>query len=43
MTVLHVADYPSIPDGTYRVRLMEMSGDQTDAITLKWDVMEALF
>ena len=43
MTVLHVADYPSIPDGTYRVRLMEMSGDQTDTVTLKWDVMEATY
>lgn len=43
VTILHVADYPSIPDGTYRLRLMEMSGDHTDAVTLKWDTMEAIY
>lgn len=31
---LHVAGFPSLPDGTYRMRLMEMSGDDTDRVTL---------
>lgn len=34
MLDLHVTGFPSLPDGTYRMRLMEMSGDDTDKVTL---------
>lgn len=37
--MFHVAieGFPDWPDGTYNMRLMEMSGDQTDKVTLKFD------
>lgn len=31
--------YPTVPDGTYRMRLMQMSGDQSSVARLKFDVM----
>lgn len=30
--------FPSLPDGTYRLRLLEMSGDLTDQVSLTFDV-----
>lgn len=36
---LHVQDFPSVPDGTYDVRLMEMSGTQGTTVKLLFDVM----
>lgn len=30
--------FPSLPDGTYRMRLMQMDGDETDDCTLTFDV-----
>lgn len=37
--MFHVAieGFPDWPDGVYGMRLMEMSGDQTDKVTLKFD------
>lgn len=32
--------FPTLPDGTYRCRLMRMSGDQSSVVSLKFDVME---
>lgn len=32
--------HPCFPDGTYRMRLMQMEGDATDMCTLTFDVME---
>lgn len=32
--------FPSVPDGTYRMRLMEMSGDQSSRVKLTFDLME---
>lgn len=37
---LAISDYAPLPDGVYRTRLMQMSGDQTDAVKLTFDVME---
>lgn len=34
-----VRGHPSFPDGTYDLRLMEMSGDQTSTVKLTFDVM----
>lgn len=36
---LSVEGYPTIPDGDYHVRLMEMSGDLGTQVTLKFDPM----
>lgn len=41
MVVLHVSGFPSLPDGPYRMRLMEMSGDDTDKATLLCRPLEA--
>lgn len=35
-----IEGYPDWPDGTYRMRLMEMSGDQTDKVKLKFDPVQ---
>ena len=32
--------HPSMPDGTYRMRLMEMSGDSGDDVELTFDAIE---
>ena len=37
---LSVEGYPTIPDGEYPVRLMEMSGDLGTQVTLKFDPMK---
>ena len=37
---LDIRDYPPLPDGVYRTRLMRMSGDNTNRIELVFDVME---
>ena len=37
---LAIDGFPTLPDGTYRCRLMEMSGDQTSVAKLTFDVME---
>lgn len=39
---LHISGYAPLPDGTYRTRLMEMSGDESDRVELVFDVMEDL-
>lgn len=36
---LDLSDYPSLPDGTYHLRLMEMTGDAGSIATLVFDVM----
>ena len=36
---LAVEGFPTIPDGEYHVRLMEMSGDLGTLVTLKFDPM----
>lgn len=43
MTNLTVQGHPSLPDGIYRVRMMELSGDETPSINVKWDVLESSF
>lgn len=35
-----VAGFPTLPDGVYRCRLMEMSGDQSTRARLTFDVMD---
>lgn len=40
-TILQINDFPTLPDGDYRVRLLELSGNQTETIQATWDVMEA--
>lgn len=37
---LYVEGHPSIPDGTYSLRLMEMGGDLGATVTLTFDIME---
>ena len=37
---ISITGYPDWPDGTYRMRLMQMSGDQTDTVKLKFDPVE---
>lgn len=37
---LDVDGFPSLPDGTYECRLMRMDGDETDKVTLTFDVTE---
>lgn len=37
---LVVQGFPTLPDGTYRCRLMQMSGEQSSLATLKFDVMD---
>nr|WP_205832544.1 hypothetical protein [Bifidobacterium sp. DSM 109959] len=32
--------FPGLPDGVYRTRLMQMSGDETSKVSLTFDVME---
>jgi hypothetical protein len=38
-----VTGHRTLPDGTYSTRLMEMSGDQSSKVSLKFDVMNAPF
>ncbi len=40
---LDVVGFPTLPDGRYELRLMEMSGDQTSKAALKFDVLNAPF
>ncbi|WP_127920920.1 hypothetical protein [Bifidobacterium xylocopae] len=40
---LSIAGFPTLPDGDYGLRLMEMSGDQGSKADLKFDVLEAPF
>lgn len=35
-----IDDFPTIPSGVYRMRLMQMSGDQSSRAKLKFDVMD---
>lgn len=35
-----IEGFPDWPDGTYKMRLMQMSGDQTDKVTLKFDPIQ---
>lgn len=35
---LHLTDYPTLPDGVYTLRVMQMSGDATSKIHLLFDV-----
>lgn len=37
---LDIRDYAPLPDGVYRTRLMQMSGDGGDTVHLTFDVME---
>lgn len=37
---IDIADFPSIPDGIYRMRLMEMRGTESSSIKLTFDVMQ---
>lgn len=37
---LDIRDYPPLPDGVYRTRLMQMNGDAGDTVRLTFDVME---
>jgi hypothetical protein len=40
---LDIAGFPTLPDGRYKTRLMEMSGDQSSKVKLQFDVMDAIF
>ncbi|MFT8330312.1 hypothetical protein [Bifidobacterium psychraerophilum] len=40
---ISVTGHRTLPDGTYTTRLMEMSGDQSGKVTVKFDVMDAPF
>lgn len=40
MVDIDVRGFPTLPDGTYRMRLMQMSGDQSSVATLKFDVTD---
>lgn len=35
---LHLADYPTLPDGVYMLRVMRMSGDNSSKVSLLFDV-----
>lgn len=37
---ISIEDFPSLPDGIYSLRLMEMSGDLTDTVTLTFDPID---
>lgn len=37
--ILHIRDFPDLPDGDYAARLMQMSGNQTGRVQLIFDVM----
>lgn len=39
--VLHLTGFRSLPDDGYQLRLMEISGDQTSRVSLKFDVTPA--
>lgn len=43
MVEFHVSGFPSLPDGMYRMRLMEMSGDDTDRAKLVCRPVKAPF
>lgn len=36
---VNVQDHPALPDGSYRMRLMQMTGDASDKATLTFDTM----
>lgn len=38
---IHIMGHRRLPDGMYQMRLMKMSGDQSDAVKLQFDVMDA--
>lgn len=38
--IVPIDDFPTLPSGDYEMRLMEMSGDETDQVELLFDVME---
>jgi hypothetical protein len=40
---LDISGFPTLPDGRYETRLMEMSGDQSSKVKVKFDVMDAIF
>lgn len=40
---IHIRGHRRLPDDTYPMRLMKMSGDQSDAVKLQFDVMDAPF
>ena len=35
-----IDDFPTLPDDVYEMRIMEMSGDETDRVEITFDVME---
>lgn len=35
-----IQDHPSIPDGIYQMRIMEMSGDSTETVKVTFDVLK---
>ena len=37
---LDISGFPSLTDGLYECRLMQMSGDETDKVSLIFDAME---
>lgn len=43
MFYIDLKDHRTLPDGRYETRLMEMSGDESSTVKLKFDVMEAPF
>ncbi|GMA33501.1 hypothetical protein [Litorihabitans aurantiacus] len=38
-----ISDFPTIPDGTYPVRILSMSGSEGLGVTLKFDVVDARY
>lgn len=38
--LLDLHGFPALPDGRYETRLMQISGDETDRVTLTFDVMD---
>lgn len=40
---IHIRGHRRLPDDSYPMRLMKMSGDQSDAVKLQFDVMDAPF
>ena len=37
---LDIQGFPTLADGVYECRLMQMSGDQTDKVSLIFDAMD---
>jgi hypothetical protein len=40
---IHIRGHRRLPDDSYPMRLMKMSGDQSDAVKLQFDVVPAPF